>query len=80
MCFCADVDECVVHAGQVCRNGQCINSMGSFKCLCTDGYNLTPDGKNCVGKIKESLADLINTMSDAIDLYGPTLNLVKRFQ
>ncbi|XP_016101547.1 fibrillin-2b [Sinocyclocheilus grahami] len=42
------IDECSVHASQVCRNGQCINSMGSFRCLCLDGYNLTPDGKNCV--------------------------------
>lgn len=50
MCSCSDIDECSVHASQVCRNGQCINSMGSFRCLCLDGYNLTPDGKNCVGE------------------------------
>lgn len=46
----ADVDECIALQGQVCRNGQCINALGSFQCLCLEGYENTPDGKNCVGK------------------------------
>ncbi|XP_057244856.1 fibrillin-2-like, partial [Malurus melanocephalus] len=43
-----DIDECSSLVGQVCRNGQCINSVGSFQCLCQEGYDRTPDGKNCV--------------------------------
>lgn len=50
LCLCADVDECTTLAGQVCRYGQCINSLGSFQCLCLEGYELTPDSKNCAGK------------------------------
>lgn len=50
----ADVDECSALQGQVCRNGQCINSLGSFQCLCHEGYENTPDEKNCLG---ESAAD-----------------------
>uniref|UniRef100_A0A3P8W7C8 Fibrillin 1 n=1 Tax=Cynoglossus semilaevis TaxID=244447 RepID=A0A3P8W7C8_CYNSE len=42
----ADVDECIALQGQVCRNGQCINALGSFQCLCLEGYENTPDGKN----------------------------------
>lgn len=45
-----DIDECSALQGQVCRNGQCINELGSFQCLCHEGYENTPDGKNCVGK------------------------------
>lgn len=45
----SDIDECSALQGQVCRNGQCINGLGSFQCLCHDGYENTPDGKNCAG-------------------------------
>lgn len=48
--YLADIDECSALQGQVCRNGQCINGLGSFQCLCLEGYENTPDGKNCVGK------------------------------
>lgn len=44
-----DIDECSSFFGQVCRNGRCFNEIGSFKCLCNEGYELTPDGKNCIG-------------------------------
>lgn len=50
VCVSTDVDECTTLAGQVCRSGHCINSLGSFQCLCLEGYELTPDSKNCVGK------------------------------
>ena len=46
----ADIDECTALQGQVCRNGQCINGLGSFQCVCYKGYENTADGKNCVGK------------------------------
>lgn len=46
----ADMDECRTLAGQVCRFGQCLNTAGSFHCLCQDGFELTADGKNCVGE------------------------------
>lgn len=46
----ADVDECTTLAGQVCRFGQCLNTIGSFHCLCQDGFELMTDGKNCMGE------------------------------
>lgn len=36
--------------GVMCRNGRCVNTEGSFQCICNAGFELTPDGKNCVGK------------------------------
>uniref|UniRef100_A0A8C3GR19 Fibrillin-1 n=1 Tax=Cairina moschata TaxID=8855 RepID=A0A8C3GR19_CAIMO len=32
-----DIDECKVMPN-LCRNGQCINTMGSFRCFCKVGY------------------------------------------
>uniref|UniRef100_A0A663MPD5 Fibrillin 3 n=1 Tax=Athene cunicularia TaxID=194338 RepID=A0A663MPD5_ATHCN len=32
----------------MCRNGRCVNTDGSFQCICNAGFEITPDGKNCV--------------------------------
>lgn len=45
----ADVDECSTQRG-LCRNGQCVNTVGAFLCVCHDGYELTLDGRLCAGK------------------------------
>uniref|UniRef100_A0AAZ3Q2V8 Fibrillin 2b n=1 Tax=Oncorhynchus tshawytscha TaxID=74940 RepID=A0AAZ3Q2V8_ONCTS len=42
-----DIDECIVN-GVMCRNGRCVNTGGSFQCICNAGFELTPDGKNCI--------------------------------
>ena len=44
-----DIDECIVN-GVMCRNGRCVNTEGSFQCICNAGFEITPDGKNCIGK------------------------------
>lgn len=59
--FCLDIDECIVN-GVMCRNGRCVNTEGSFQCICNAGFELTPDGKNCIGKeTKQSLEQHLNT-------------------
>ncbi|XP_029430269.1 fibrillin-1 [Rhinatrema bivittatum] len=42
-----DINECEVLHG-ICRNGECINERGSYRCRCNPGY--TPDimGTSCV--------------------------------
>lgn len=50
MFFFSDVDECASGNGMLCRNGQCVNTIGSFQCLCNDGYEVAPDGRTCVGE------------------------------
>lgn len=53
-CFLAlDIDECIQN-GVLCKNGRCVNTDGSFQCICNAGFELTTDGKNCVGKISSS--------------------------
>lgn len=50
MLFLLDVDECASGNGMLCRNGQCVNTIGSFQCLCNDGYEVALDGRTCVGE------------------------------
>lgn len=34
----------------MCRNGQCVNTIGTYLCVCHDGYELTLDGRLCAGR------------------------------
>lgn len=43
-----DIDECLQN-GRICNNGRCINTDGSFHCVCNAGFYVTRDGKNCEG-------------------------------
>ena len=43
-----DDDECEQNnggCGQICNN-----TLGSYRCLCNEGYSLDLDGFNCIGK------------------------------
>ncbi|NXD85850.1 FBN2 protein, partial [Halcyon senegalensis] len=42
-----DIDECKVMPN-LCRNGQCINTMGSFRCFCKVGYTTDISGTSCI--------------------------------
>ena len=41
-----DIDECFSNTSG-CHRG-CINTNGSFYCICEDGYMLSDDGMTCV--------------------------------
>ncbi|XP_054253822.1 fibrillin-2 isoform X1 [Indicator indicator] len=42
-----DIDECRAMPN-LCRNGQCINTMGSFRCFCKVGYTTDIGGTSCI--------------------------------
>ncbi|KAL8595716.1 hypothetical protein ACOMHN_012136 [Nucella lapillus] len=42
-----DIDECSRMPG-ACENGRCLNTMGSYRCVCNEGYKTDPSGKRCV--------------------------------
>nr|XP_061796796.1 fibrillin-1-like [Nerophis lumbriciformis] len=42
-----DIDECRV-MGNLCKNGQCVNSLGSYKCICKNGYTTDITSTKCV--------------------------------
>lgn len=52
-----DINECQV-LPDLCKNGQCINSIGSFRCHCNVGYKTDFTSTSCVGK-----ADLIKVIN-----------------
>jgi hypothetical protein len=45
----ADVNECHVLA-HLCPHGECINSIGSFRCHCQAGYTLDSTAISCIGE------------------------------
>lgn len=47
-----DVNECAVNPN-LCVNGICINTDGSYRCECLRGYTLGADQRTCEGKKKE---------------------------
>ena len=54
-----DIDECADIRG-MCRNGLCANTEGSYECSCFDGFQLSRDREECVGKT--SLKTLVGSI------------------
>ena len=53
-----DIDECIdgTHGcSQICRN-----NIGSYSCLCNDGFQLNLDGFHCDGTIDYCIATVHN--------------------
>ena len=44
--FFSDIDECDIME-RVCENGRCINTVGSFRCECFDGFRYEPSLHIC---------------------------------
>ncbi|KPP64202.1 fibrillin-1-like, partial [Scleropages formosus] len=42
-----DIDECRV-MGNLCRNGRCVNSLGSYVCVCKPGYTTDITATTCI--------------------------------
>lgn len=45
---CADVDECKENP-RICNGGKCTNTIGSYRCQCTNGLLEVPQGTSCIG-------------------------------
>lgn len=45
--FFTDINECVLNEN-LCTDGRCLNTDGSFMCICPENSVLSPDGKRCV--------------------------------
>jgi len=45
---CLDVDECATKDRAGCSH-ECVNTQGSYECVCPPGYRVTDDQKTCQG-------------------------------
>lgn len=43
-----DIDECRTRPG-ICANGRCINTRGSYRCECYEGFQPSHTQKECIG-------------------------------
>ena len=43
-----DIDECLEMTDNCSKNADCMNTVGSFECVCKPGF--TGDGVTCDGK------------------------------
>ena len=46
----SEVDECL--EGTAGCSHQCENTQGSYLCLCSQGFQLDSEAKNCIGKYR----------------------------
>lgn len=44
-----DFDECFTLVNNTCSQS-CLNVLGSYNCECSDGYQIHPDGSDCLGE------------------------------
>lgn len=45
-----EIDECELMGHMMCKNGKCINTMGSFMCECNPGFRYDDPSHMCVGE------------------------------
>lgn len=45
----ADINECALDP-DICTHGLCENLRGSYRCVCSPGYEAGAGGKECVGE------------------------------
>ncbi|XP_065299649.1 fibrillin-2-like isoform X2 [Dermacentor albipictus] len=42
-----DINECVLMP-ELCKNGRCVNTLGSYRCICNRGYKADASGNQCI--------------------------------
>ena len=52
-----DIDECAESELSCDENADCVNTVGSYECVCNSGY--TRDGFVCLGKIFSAICACI---------------------
>lgn len=44
-----DENECQTKPG-ICENGRCVNTVGSYRCECNEGFTVSDAQNECLGK------------------------------
>lgn len=56
-----DVNECDENPNYCQVGGQCVNTVGSYRCLCNKGYEVGNGGSHCIGESLRMLLYFSNT-------------------
>ena len=67
------MDECSERSGRCYPHSSCVNSYGSYKCVCDPGYS--PWGRMCMGKPRPIIGFLIHQIALCGILYNPFLQI-----
>lgn len=65
---CRDVNECAAN-GNLCKNGHCVNTKGSYKCECYEGFEVSSDGKSCIGNFHFPVLKIAENQSNSIFVF-----------
>lgn len=74
-----DIDECGLNETLCGSHGFCENRLGSFRCLCDQGYQETQDGHSCVGQCW-TVASLCRCTVNLTSSYSVTNNKHSSFR
>lgn len=45
----SDINECSI-LPDLCKHGTCLNTLGSYRCICNKGFQVDASGTHCIGK------------------------------
>ena len=68
----SDVDECVTNMHNCDDNAMCINTVGSFHCMCNMGYSGIGTEGNCTSKIS-AVQSVIHLPVTPVQLMKPSI-------
>uniref|UniRef100_A0A8C9QTX8 Latent transforming growth factor beta binding protein 3 n=1 Tax=Scleropages formosus TaxID=113540 RepID=A0A8C9QTX8_SCLFO len=54
LCRRADIDECVLFADEICKEGRCMNTQPGYECYCQQGFYYDSNLLECIGKPSSS--------------------------
>lgn len=74
LCF-SDRNECQ-DIPNVCSHGECIDTQGSYRCLCHNGFKATADQSMCMGERRRTRPT--PTVTAPVRLLTPFLLVVSR--
>lgn len=56
-CTYIEVDECARNSG-LCAPGRCVNTLGSYRCACSQGFTTLVNTPGCLGNVGSAFIDL----------------------
>lgn len=80
---CKDINECALNPN-ICKSGRCVNTKGSYRCNCYDGFVASRDGKQCIDQregycFRQLVNGMCSTSGDSLVKVPFTCNAMNIF-